>query len=138
MLGSWNYFRWVLVIWGAAALLTKSVFFNLLGDRWRRWLKENAYREGSRPGWVFGAAAGSFLLIGYTWLRVYLDEVPFDWVTGVLMTISAVKIVTLVFDYGRFQAWVSDLLSDPLKEKRMVLQVTVVGLILVALGFLVY
>ena len=138
MLESWNYFRWVLVIWGAAALLSKPVFFNLLGDRWRKWLKENAYREGSRPGWIFGAAAVSFLLIGYTWLRVYLDEVPFDWVTGVLMTVSAVKIVTLIFDYSRFQAWVSELLSDPVKEKRMVLQVTVVGLILVALGFLLY
>jgi hypothetical protein len=134
----WNYFRWVLVVWGAAALLTKPVFFNLLGERWRSWLAQNAYHEGKRPAWILFAAVGSFLLIGYTWVRVYLDPVPYDWVVGVLMTVSAVKVLALLFDYGRFQSWVSELLADPVKERRMILQVSVVGVVLIVLGFWVY
>jgi hypothetical protein len=134
----WNYFRVVAVIWGLAALLTKPVLFNLLGDHWRGYLKSTAYKQGQRPAWIIPTAVFSFVLIGYTWYLVYLDAIKYDWVLALLMTTSLVKIITLLFDYPKFQGWVSDLLSDPAKEKKMILQVTIAGIVLIVLGFTVY
>lgn len=134
----WNYFRVVTILWGLVAILTKPVFFNLLGERWRGYLKSTAYKQGQRPGWIIPTAVFSFVLIGYTWYRVYLDAIKYDWVLALLMTSSLVKIVTLLFDYPSFQSWVTDLLSNPAKEKSMIFQVTIAGIVLVVLGFVVY
>lgn len=135
---TWNYFRVVAVIWGLAALLTKPVFFNLFGERWRSYLRSTAYKDGHRPAWIIPTAGYSLLLIGYTWYRVSLDALSYDWVLALLMTSSLVKIVTLLFDYQKFQGWISELLSDPVKERRMILQVSIAGILLVLMGFVIY
>jgi hypothetical protein len=137
-MATWNYFRILALVWGAIAIITKPVLFNLFGKQWRAWLSQNAYSKGKRPAWILWAAIGSALLIGYTWYRVAVDAIALDWILAALMTVSSVKIITLLFDYTKFQEWVQDLFDNPKKETQMVISVTFIGLILIGMAFWLY
>lgn len=135
---SWSTFRWIALIWGLLAILTKPVFFTLLGKKWRGWLLNNAYREGQRPRWILWISIPLVMLIGLTWWRVFVEPVQLSWILAALMTLSAVKLITLIFDYSRFQHWVNQLLQNKQKERVMVITVTISGLLLIVLAFWLY
>lgn len=135
---TWNTFRWIALIWGSIAILTKPVFFTLLGNRWREVLVTKAYREGERPQWITWISIPLLALIGFTWWRVFVEPVQLSWILAALMSLSAVKLGTLLFDYNSFQTWVKALIGDPKKERQMVIAVTFVGIALVVMAFWLY
>jgi hypothetical protein len=137
-MSTWTTFRWIALLWGAAAILTKPVFFIILGNQWRSLLKNKAYREGKRPNWIVWVSLPLIVLIAFTWWRVAVEPVPLAWILAALMSLSAVKLVTLLFDYNRFQNWVKSVVEDKQKERKMVISVTISGIVLIVLAFWLY
>lgn len=135
---TWSSFRWIALIWGLVAILTKPVFFAVLGNKWRSLLVNKAYREGQRPQWIVWITLPMLLLIAFTWWRVAVEPVHLSWILAALMSLSAVKLVTLLFDYQSFQNWVKTLLNNKQKENQMVIAVTAVGMLLIVLAFWLY
>ena len=137
-MSTWTSFRCIALIWGLVAFLTKPVFFTIFGNRWRNLLKNKAYREGKRPNWIVWVSLPLIALIAFTWWRVAVEPVRLSWILGVLMSLSAVKLVTLLFDYASFQNWVKSVLEDKQKERVMVVAVTLSGVFLIILAFWLY
>ena len=137
-MSTWTTFRWIALIWGIVAILTKPVFFTILGNQWRSLLINKAYREGKRPNWIIWVSIPLIFLIVFTWWRVAVEPVPLSWILAAVMSLSAVKLVTLLFDYNRFQNWVKSVLEDKQKERGMVIAVTISGMVLIVLAFWIY
>ncbi|MAT45095.1 MAG: hypothetical protein CL609_22410 [Anaerolineaceae bacterium] len=137
-MSTWTTFRWIALIWGVVAILTKPVFFTILGNQWRGLLINKAYREGKRSNWIIWVSIPLIFLIVFTWWRVAVEPVPLSWILAAVMSLSAVKLVTLLFDYNRFQNWVKSVLEDKQKERGMVIAVTISGMVLIVLAFWIY
>lgn len=134
----WTYFRWVALLWGLLAILTKPVLFNVFGAQWKAWLQGSAYKAGKRPRWILPGVVLMLAFVGYTWWRVAQDGVPQAWILGLLMTGLIVKSANLIFRYDQFQVFVRETLGDPAQLRRLNWSVGGLGAVLLLLAFLVY
>ena len=136
---TWTYFRIIALIWGLAAVITKPVLFWIGGgNRWRDWLLRVAYNPDRRPKWVYWAALFAAILVAFTWFQVIATSISHGWILAAVMTLAFGKVVTLLFDYPRFTNFVKETLTHPQKENRMVIVVSVMGVVLILLAFFMY
>ncbi len=132
-----NYFQVLGLVFGLAAML-KPVYMHVLPWDEKAFLAK-AY-DARRPAWVVPVAVVGLAWVAATWYLHLAAGVPYSWVVTVLFSLTALKAIALLFDYGRFQRWVADLLAkDRGRGVVMVdLAVGAVGLAIVALAFVLY
>lgn len=132
-----NYFKALGIIFGLAAFL-KPFYMHLLPWDENSFI-ERFYSE-KRPPWIIAIALFGLALIALTWYLHFTLNIANSIYITVLFSLTAVKALTLLFDYPRFQKTVASMLKKD-KGKSIVLVdigASVIGLIILVLTFLLY
>lgn len=132
-----NYFKVLGIIFGLAALL-KPVYMHLLPWDENTFI-EKFYTE-KRPPWIIPIALVGIALIALTWYLHFNLDVPYSIYMTVLFSLTALKALTLVFDYPRFQKMVARMLSKDKGRDIILIDIGagVFGLIVLVVTFLFY
>jgi uncharacterized membrane protein len=132
-----NYFKALGIIFGLAALL-KPVYMHLLPWDENQFLKK--FYSEKRPPWIIAIALAGLALIALTWyLHFILDILNSIYIT-ILFSLTAIKALTLLFDYSRFQKTVAGMLKKDRGRKIVLIDVGVslLGVIILVVVFMVY
>ncbi|MFO7951906.1 MAG: hypothetical protein R6U91_03750 [Bacillota bacterium] len=132
-----NYFKLLGIAFGLAAFL-KPFYMHLLPWDENRFLK--IFYSETRPPWIVPLAIGGLGLIGLTWYLHLTLAVPNSIYITVLFSLTALKALTFLFDYGRFQKTVAGMLKKDKGRGIVMLDwgVSALGLIILVVTFLVY
>ncbi len=132
-----NYFKALALIFGSVALL-KPVYMHLLPWDEKSFIAKTYGKE--RPRWVLGAALGGLGLIALTWYMHFTAEVRYSLVLTILVSLTAMKAVTLILDYQRFHRWVARMLARDRGRDIVLIDIGagVFGLGVVLMGIFLY
>lgn len=103
-----NYFQIIGIVFGLAAFL-KPFYMHVIPWNENKFIAK-AYTE-KRPGWVMPVALTGLVLIGFTWYQELSTEIRYSMIISILFSLSAIKAIFFIFDYSKFQRWVTGLLS---------------------------
>jgi len=129
-----NYFQILGLGFGMAAFL-KPFYMHILPWDENKFIA-NAYKE-KRPGWIMPVAILGLTLVGFTLYKEFTTEIQFSWIITVLFSLTAVKAIFFLFDYQRFQKWVSDMLNKENGKKIVMIDIfaSVFGIKMIAVSF---
>ena len=132
-----NYFTWLGLIFGLAALL-KPVYMHVIPWDENAFIAK-AYAE-KRPRWIVPVAVVGLALVALTWYQHFTAGVEYSLILTILFSLTALKAITLIFDYKRFHAWVAKMLSKDRGRKVVLVDIgaSLIGLAIVLLAILVY
>lgn len=132
-----NYFRALGLIFGLAALL-KPIYMHLIPWDENRFIA-NTYTE-RRPRWIAPVAALGLVLVVLTWYMHFTLGVEHSIILTVLFSLTALKAITLLFDYSRFQQWVGRMLAKDKGRDIVLIDVLtgLFGLAVVLLALFIY
>lgn len=119
-----NYFQILGLIFGILALL-KPLYMHIIPWDENKFIAKT-YSE-KRPAWVLPVATLGILLVCFTWFMELTTDVPYSMLITVLFSLTAIKGLTLVFNYEKFQRFVSRMLSKD-RGKNIVLIDALVGI----------
>ncbi len=118
-----NYFQVLGIVFGLAAFL-KPFYMHILPWDENKFISKAYSKE--RPKWVLIVAVLGIFLVLFTIYMEIVTSVPYSIVITVLFSLTAIKALILLFDYDKFQSFVSGLLSKD-KGRGIVLIDVVVG-----------
>jgi hypothetical protein len=132
-----NYFKLLGLVFGLAAML-KPFYMHVLPWDEHAFIAK-AYAE-RRPAWVVPVAVLGLALVALTWYVHFTAEVPYSLVLTILFSLTALKGLTLLLDYTRFQRWVAAMLARDRGRGVVVVDVAAgaFGLAIVLLALFVY
>ncbi len=132
-----NYFLVLGMVFGLAAML-KPVYMHVLPWDEQAFLAKTYDRQ--RPAWIVPVAVLGLAWVALTWYLHLTAGVPYSWVVTVLFSLTALKAIALLFDYGRFQRWVAGLLKEDRGRGVVMVDLAVgaVGLVIVVASFFLY
>lgn len=128
-----NYFKILGIVFGTVAFL-KPVCLHLIPWDENRFLG-NTYRE-KRPLWIIPVALSGLALVAFTWYMELNTNIRYSFVITLMFSLTAIKAVTFIFNYSRFQKWVAGMLSRDGGRKIVItdLFVSLFGLALIVLS----
>ncbi|WP_026477449.1 hypothetical protein [Alkaliphilus transvaalensis] len=132
-----NYFKILGILFGTIAFL-KPVYMHLLP-----W-DENSFLEKTyverRPVWIVPVAVAAFLLVGFTWYKHIVSNIPYSIILAILFTFIAIKSIIFIFNYEKFQVWVAKMLrKDKGKDVLLIdIGVGIFGLVILLLAIFIY
>lgn len=103
-----NYFQILGLIFGLLALL-KPLYMHIIPWDENRFIAKT-YSE-KRPAWILPVAVLGLLLVCFTWFMELTTLVPYSMIITVLFSLTAIKGLTLLFNYEKFHSFVSGMLS---------------------------
>ena len=132
-----NYFTWLGLLFGLAALL-KPVYMHVIPWNENAFIAK-AYAE-KRPRWIVPVAVIGLGLVALTWYQHFTAGVEYSLILTILFSLTALKAITLIFDYKRFHTWVAKMLSKDKGKKVVLVDIgaSAIGLAIVVLAILVY
>jgi hypothetical protein len=132
-----NYFQVLGLVFGLAAML-KPVYMHVLPWDEHAFLSR-VYAE-RRPAWVVPVAVVGLLLVALTWYVHFTAAVPYSLVLTILFSLTALKGLTLLLDYERFQRWVAGMLAEDRGRGVVLVDLAAgaIGLAIVLLALFVY
>lgn len=132
-----NYFTWLGLIFGLAALL-KPVYMHVIPWDENAFIAK-AYAE-KRPRWIVPVAVLGLGLVALTWYQHFTAGVDYSLVLTIIFSLTALKAITLIFDYKQFHTWVAKMLSKEKGKKIVLIDIaaSVIGLAIVVLAIVVY
>jgi hypothetical protein len=84
-----------------------------------------AYTQ-KRPKWIVPVAIVGLLLVVLTWYKELTTDVAYSMVITILFSLTSIKALMFIFNYEKFQKWVSGMLAEK-NEKKIVLVDIMVG-----------
>ncbi|KYC46435.1 MAG: hypothetical protein AMQ22_02134 [Candidatus Methanofastidiosum methylothiophilum] len=128
-----NYFQILGLIFGLLALL-KPFYMHIIPWDENKFIAKT-YSE-KRPTWILPAAILGLLLVCFTWFMELTTDVSYSILITVLFSLTAIKGLTLLFNYEKFQSFVSGMLSKDRGKKIVMIDalVGVFGLIVVIIS----
>lgn len=117
-----NYFQILGIVFGLIALL-KPFYMHILPWDENKYISK-AYKE-KRPVWLVIVGIAGILLVAFTWYQHFALNIPYSIILTILFSLTAVKALMLIFDYKRFQSWVSGMLKKDKGRKIVVIDVLV-------------
>ena len=132
-----NYFKALGLVFGLAAAL-KPVYMHLLPWDENAFIAKTYGRR--RPAWIVPLALVGLALVALTWYMHFTAGVPYSLILTLLFSLTAIKGITLLLDYERFQAWVAGMLARDRGRGIVLVDVAagVIGVAIVLLALLVY
>ncbi len=131
-----NYFQVLCLFWAILGIGSRIIMITL-GEHWNRWELENAYGK-EKPKWVYLVGTLGILLIIYTWYSVFANPVTYSWIIASLISLTAIKIFMLLFQYDKFRDFVEETLNDKNKLALLNSSVAVFSLICIAMALFLY
>jgi len=119
-----NYFKALGIIFGLLAML-KPFYMHLIPWDENKFIAK-AYTQ-KRPKWIVPVAIAGLLLVAFTWYKELTTDVAYSMVITILFSLTAIKAIMFIFNYEKFQKWVSGMLAEK-KGRKIVLVDIVVGL----------
>jgi hypothetical protein len=132
-----NYFKLLGLVFGLAAML-KPVYMHVLPWDEHAFIAK-AYTK-RRPAWVVPVVLLGLALVALTWYVHFTAAVPYSLVLTILFSLTAVKGLTLLLDYERFQRWVAAMLAKDRGRGVVLVDIAAgaFGLAIVLLALFVY
>jgi hypothetical protein len=130
------FFKIVCFIWAAIGIVSR-IAMSVMKEKWAVWEEKSAYKA-ERPAWVVVVSVFGFCMIAAAWLVYILAGVPYGWVLSALITLTAVKISSLLFNYSKFRAFLKETLASKQKMMRINVSVIILSAGLIALGIFLY
>lgn len=131
-----NFFSLLCFFWALVGIGSR-IIMAFMGEKWNQWELNNAYAK-KKPTWIYLIGGLMIFLIGFTWYQVFTTDVKYDWIIAALVSLTGIKVSTLLFQYDQFRKFVAMMLSD--KKKMLMLNVSVVifSIVLIWMGIYVY
>jgi len=132
-----NYFEILGISFGFLAFL-KPFYMHILPWNEMKGI-EKAYAE-KRPTWVIPTAIAGILLVAFTWYKEVTTTIPYSILITLLFSLTLVKAVYFLFDYKKFQQWVSGMLKRERGKQIILVDIgaSAFGLILIVVSVLVF
>ncbi len=118
-----NYFKVLGIIFGFLAML-KPFYMHLIPWDENKFIAK-AYTQ-KRPKWIVPVAIVGLLLVVLTWYKELTTDVAYSMVITILFSLTSIKALMFIFNYEKFQKWVSGMLAEK-NEKKIVLVDIMVG-----------
>lgn len=130
-----NYFQILGIIFGIAAML-KPFYMHLIPWDENKFIKK-AYKK-KRPKWIIPVAILGIILVLFTWYMELTTKIEFSIIITLLFSLTMVKALMLLFDYEKFQKWVSGMVNHKEGKKIVIVDVFVglFGLILLLISLI--
>jgi hypothetical protein len=132
-----NYFQLLGLVFGLAAML-KPVYMHVLPWDEQAFIARTYTKQ--RPAWVVPVAVLGLLLVALTWWVHFTTPVPYSLILTILFSLTALKGLTLLLDYERFQRWVAGMLARDRGRGVVLVDLAAgaIGLAIVLLALFVY
>lgn len=130
------FFKITCFIWAAIAILSR-VAMAIMKEKWSVWEENNVYKE-KRPWWVIVVAILGLITIAAIWIVYIQLKIPYGWVLATLITLTAIKILTLLFHYDNFRIFLKTTLADKKKMAQINLAVILLAALLILAGTFLY
>ncbi|VAX20435.1 hypothetical protein MNBD_IGNAVI01-3066 [hydrothermal vent metagenome] len=131
-----NYFQILCLFWAALGIGSRLLMITL-GEGWNKWETEKAYRK-DKPKWIYLVCAAGLLLIAYTWYSVFAIPVDYSWIIASLVSLTAIKILMLLFRYDEFREFVALTLNNKNKMNLLNGAVVTFSFVCVAMALFLY
>lgn len=131
-----NYFSILCFVWAFVGILSRILII-FLGDKWTKWELDKAYSQ-KKPKWIYAVAILSLAIIGFTWYQVIVSGVQFSWIIAVLLSLTLIKVYTIIFNYQRFREFVKYILNDRKKLSQLNIAVTILSIVFILMGIFLY
>ncbi len=131
-----NYFAILCFLWAAVGIGSRVAMWKM-GDRWKEWELNEAYGV-KRPMAINVVLVVGLALVAYTWYQFFTTDVPHSWIISVLVSLTTIKIGTILFQYKAFRKFAVVMLNDPNKMRALNVGVLAYSAGLVAMGVLLY
>jgi len=131
-----NYFRVLCFIWAIVGLVTRFLIVSL-GVSWKEWELGKAYTR-SKPRWIYFVAVFAFMVVTFTWYKVFTTEVRYSWIMALLVSLTLIKVFLLIFNYERFRSFIENILNDRKKLTLLNISVLVFSIIFMLMGMYLY
>ena len=135
-MGDLNYFSILCFSWALIGIGSRLIMI-YIGQRWNKWELEKVYSE-EKPAWIYFAGVAAFFLVGYTWFKVFTTDIRFSWIIALLITLTLIKISTLIFNYNKFREFAKTVLNDKQKLMKLNIGVVIFSVIFILLGIYLY
>lgn len=130
------YFKIMCFLWAAIGIISR-IAMAVMKDNWNKWETTKAYKE-KKPLWIYIVCIVGLILIALTWYIYIVYSIPYGWILGTLISLTGIKILTLMFNYNKFQEFLHATLYNPKKMLRLNISVIILSLILIAFGIWLY
>ena len=132
-----NYFEILGISFGLLAFL-KPFYMHILPWNEMKGI-EKAYAE-KRPAWVVPTAIAGILLVAFTWYKEVTTAIPYSILITLLFSLTLIKAVYFLFDYKKFQQWVSGMLKRERGKQIILVDIgaSAFGLLLIIVSVLVF
>ncbi|MBI9106995.1 MAG: hypothetical protein JEZ04_09645 [Spirochaetales bacterium] len=130
------YFEYLCYFWAAVGIISR-IIIGVLGEKWNKWEIDSAYSE-KKPKWIYLMALADILLILFTWYMVVKTDIRHSWIIAILMSLTSVKIFTLLFNYKKFRSFASAMLNSKKKFFQLNLSVVLFSMTLILMGIYIY
>ncbi|WP_113672085.1 hypothetical protein [Vallitalea guaymasensis] len=130
------YFKIMCFLWAAIGIISR-IAMAVMKDNWNKWETTKAYKE-KKTLWIYIVCIVGLILIALTWYIYIVYSIPYGWILGILISLTGIKILTLMFNYNKFQEFLHATLYNPKKMLRLNISVIILSLILIAFGIWLY
>ena len=131
-----SYFSILCFVWAIVGIGSRllMVYF---GKRWNKWELEKAYSE-EKPRWIYLIASVSLIIVAFTWYKVITTNIMYSWIIALLISLTLIKVFTLIFNYHRFREFVGNILNDKKKLAQLNVSVLLFSIVFILMGIYLY
>ena len=131
-----NYFSIICFVWAAIGIISR-IIMGVMGERWKEWELNSAYKE-EKPKIITVIGIIGYLLVALTWVMVFVQNVRYSWIIAALTTLTIIKISTILFSYSAFRDFAAKTLHDKKKMGYLNIGVIIFSMALILMGILIY
>ncbi len=131
-----NYFQMICFLWAGLGIGSR-IMMVIMGKKWAEWELDSAYTE-TKPKWIYPVGITGYLLVVYTWYQVLVQDIKLGWVIAVLVSLTTIKVTTLLFNYKTFHGFLKRVLTDKKKMFQLNTVVVIFSCLLMLMGIFVY
>jgi hypothetical protein len=131
-----NYFSILCFVWALIGIVSRILMI-YLGDRWGKWELDKVYSK-RKPKWIYVVGALSLIMIGFTWYEVIVSGIQFSWIIALLVSLTLIKVYTLIFDYQRFREFAKEILNNKKKLINLNIGVITFSVVFILMGIFLY
>lgn len=131
-----NYFKAICLVWAIIGIGSR-IIMGVMGEKWAKWELNSAYKA-EKPKLINALGVIAYGVVIYTWILVFKLDVAYSWVIATLMTLTVVKVSTILFNYKAFRSFAVKTLNDSKKMMLLNISVLIFSIVLIAMGIFLY
>lgn len=131
-----NYFQGLSFFWAFLAVGSR-IAMGVMGTAWKTWETEGFYKA-EKPWYINGIGVLGLALVVITWIMTATAGISYSWILALLVTLTAVKVSFLLFNYRAFRELAVLMLEDSSKMRLLNISVLTMASVLVLMGIFLY